>query len=138
MMNYLLRALACLALFCVAAQAQLAVAVSPPKVIGQKAVVPLAMKNNFSDKIESARAAVFLLDEQGKMVGQATHWVIGGNQDRPGLAAGATNVFYFVVNNATHLPMTNLTTKVTFNRIVLEGSKLADVNKDVSVIQTAK
>src|SRR5437879_9893979 len=61
----------CLALFCVCAvQAQLAVSIAPPKVSGQKAVVTLAMKNNFAEKVESARAVVFLFDEQGKMVGQ--------------------------------------------------------------------
>jgi hypothetical protein len=53
------------------AQAQLAVTVTRVKVTGQKAIVPLAMKNNFDQKVESARAAVFLLDEQGKMAGQA-------------------------------------------------------------------
>src|SRR6266446_10984879 len=68
------------------ASAQLAVTVSPVKVSGQKAVVPLAMKNNFAEKVESARAVVFLLDEQGKMVGQMTRWVIGGTRDKPVLA----------------------------------------------------
>ena len=38
-----------------AASAQLSVTVSPPKTVGQKAVVPLAMKNGLSDKVESAR-----------------------------------------------------------------------------------
>lgn len=75
-----------LAVLCVAvnvtAQAQLAVTVSPPKIVGQKAVVPLAMKNGFAERIESARAVVFLLDEKGKMIGQGTRWVIGGSQDK--------------------------------------------------------
>ena len=38
----------------------------------QKAVVPLGMKNNFTEKVESARAVCFLLNEQGKVVGQST------------------------------------------------------------------
>src|SRR5882724_4977164 len=71
--------------------AQLAVTVSPPRIIGQKAIVPLALKNGFTEKIESARAAVFLFDEQGKMAGQATRWVIGGSKEIPGLAPGKTN-----------------------------------------------
>jgi hypothetical protein len=79
------------------ARAQLAVTVSPVRVTGQKAIVPLVMKNTFADKIESARAACFLLDEKGKMVGQGTRWVVGGTKDRPGLAAGATNTFQFVI-----------------------------------------
>jgi hypothetical protein len=73
-------------LFCaISLQAQLAVTVSPPKIVGQKTVVKLAMKNNLADKVESARAVCFLLDDQGTMVGQSTQWVIGGTKDRPAL-----------------------------------------------------
>jgi hypothetical protein len=56
--------------------AQLAVTVLPPKVVGQKAVVQLKLKNDLADEIESARAACFLLDDQGKIVGQSTKWVV--------------------------------------------------------------
>ena len=135
-MSYLRRTLFCLALFCVAAgQAQLAVTVSPPKVTGSKAIVPLTMKNNFTEKVESARAVVFLLDEQGKMIGQATRWVIGGSNERPGLVAGATNVFHFVITSVKPFTTTNLTAKVSFNRVVLAGVKLADVNKDIQIVK---
>jgi len=120
------------------AQAQLAVTVSPVKVTGQKAIVPLAMKNNFTEKIESARAAVFLLDEQGKMVGQSTKWVIGGSRDKPGLASGATNSFHFVIASEKPFTSTNLAAKVQFNRVVLEGGKMADVTKEVGITPAAK
>ena len=122
------------------AQAQLAVTVLPTKVTGQKAIVPLALKNNFPEQIESARAVVFLLDEQGKAVGQpTTRWVIGGSNTN-GLAAGATNAFYFVLplaetnsRQSVKSLSTNLTAKVSFTRIVLEGGKLADVNQAVQI-----
>ena len=120
------------------AQAQLAVTVSPVKVTGQKAIVPLALKNNLGEKVESARAAVFLLDEQGKILGQATKWVIGGTKDKPGLAAGATNAFHFVIAADKPFTTTNLTAKVTFNRVVLVGGKLADANKNVTVTTATK
>jgi hypothetical protein len=48
----------------IAAHAQLAVTVSPPNVMGQKAVVPLAMTNGFTDRVESARAVVFVPSRQ--------------------------------------------------------------------------
>jgi hypothetical protein len=115
-------------------QAQLAVTVSPVKITGQKAIVPLAMRNNFAGNIESARAVVFLLDEQGKAVGQpTTRWVIGGSQDKPGLAAGATNAFHFVITSDKPFATTNLIAKVSFSRVVLEGGKLGDVRKDVQI-----
>lgn len=122
-----------------AAHAQLAVTVFPPSVISQKAVVPLAIRNGFAEKIESARAVVFLLDEQGKSVGQpTTRWVIGGSQGKSGLAAGATNAFHFVIASDRPFAATNLTAKVTFSRVVLEGGKLADVVRAVSVTEAVK
>lgn len=120
-------------LFHLLANAQLAVTVLPPKVVGQKAVVLLAMKNNSAEKVESARAVVFLLDDYGKVVAQGTRWVIGGSPNKAGLASGATNAFHFVIASDNPLSTTNLTAKVSFNRVVLEGGKLADVNKSVKV-----
>jgi hypothetical protein len=114
------------------ASAQLAVTVSPVKATGQKAIVPLAIKNNFTSQIESARAVCFILDDQGKMVGQATQWVIGGTDQKAGLAPGATNVFNFVVTATKPFITTNLTAKVTFSRVVLEGGKLVDPAKQVT------
>lgn len=124
-----------LALESLAAHAQLAVTVSPPKVTGSKAVVKLDMKNGFNNKIESARVVVFLLDEQGKTVGRpATRWVIGGSNTN-GLAAGATNAFNFVITADKPFAATNLTAKVSFSRVVLEGGKLANPVQDVHIVQ---
>lgn len=127
-----------LLLVAVLAQAQLTVTVSPVKVTGQKAVVPLALKNNLGGNIESARAVVFLLDEHGKAVGQpTTRWVIGSLQtatsNTNGLAAGATNAFHFVITSDRPFTTTNLTAKVQFSRVVLAGGKVADVNKTVQI-----
>ncbi len=121
-----------------AVHAQLAVTVSPTRIAGQKAIVPLAMRNGFSERIDSARAVIFLLDDQGNMVGQSTRWVIGGSQDKPGLAAGATNAFHFVIASDKPFLSTNLTTKVTFSRVVLEGGKLADATKSVQIQQVGE
>jgi len=125
----------CFVLFCSlgSAPAQLRVIVSPPKITAQKAIVPLAIKNSFSQKIQSARAVVFLLDEQGKVTSQATRWVIGGSQDKSGLAPSATNSFYFVITNDKPFTTTNLTAKVQFTRVILENGKLADPKKDVEI-----
>lgn len=122
-----------LAAFSILGHAQLAVTVLPPRITAQKVVVPLAIRNGFSEKVESARAAVFLLDEQGKMVGNASRWVIGGTKTASGLAPGATNAFSFVVRADRPITTTNLTTKVSFSRLVLEGGRLADPNKSVVV-----
>lgn len=120
------------------AVAQLAVTVSAVQVVGQKAIVPLAFKNGLAQNVESARAVVFVLDEQGKVVSQATRWVIGGSQSKGGLTPGATNAFHFVIASQKPFATTNLTVKVSFSRVVLAGGKLADVNKDVTIENARK
>jgi len=116
--------------------AELAVTLSPIKTEGQKTIVSLVMRNNFAEVIESARAAVFLLDENGKLVGQASKWVIGGtshtgSEKKRGLPSGGTNSFYFVITATKPFTTTNFTAKVSFSRVVLEGGKLADMRNAV-------
>jgi len=111
----------------------LAVVVAAPKIIGQKAVVQLKMKNNLADKVESARAVCFLLDDQGKMAGQATKWVIGGTKDRPALEPKGETTFNFVITSSQPFTTTNLIAKVSFNRVILENRQAADVNKTVTI-----
>jgi len=113
--------------------AQLALTISPPKVASNKAVVKLGLTNNLPEKIESARAVVFLLDDQGRMVGQKTDWIVGGTKDSPSLEPGKGTDFNFVVTTIHPLTATNLTTRVTVTRILLEDGKVADVNKDVTI-----
>jgi hypothetical protein len=126
----------CLVLFCAAvtAQAQLAVTVSPPQIVGQKIVVKLTMRNNLPDKIESARAACFLSDKNSKVIGQSTKWVIGEN----GLEPKGKTMFNFVVSVRQAFPTTNLTAKVTFSRVILDSGPMVNVQQNVTVIMSAK
>jgi hypothetical protein len=121
------------ALLCVSAQAQLAITVSPPKITGQKVVVPLAMTNNLAEQVTSARAVCFLLDEQGKMVGQSSKWVIGGTKSQPALEPKTGTTFNFVITSSQPFPTTNLMAKVSFSRVILDGGRPANAIKDVSV-----
>jgi hypothetical protein len=59
--------------------------------------------------------------------------VIGGSQDKAGLAAAASRTFNFVVTSPQPFTTTNLTAKISFSRVVLDGGKLADVRQSVSV-----
>ena len=111
------------------AEATLSVKVNEPKKAGDKAVIKLTLKNTFAEKIESARAVIFLINDEGKVVGQATRWVIGGSKDKPALEPGKEITFNFVVS--AEKPFTK--TKLTFSRIILQGGMLADVNKDVQI-----
>jgi hypothetical protein len=110
------------------------VTVTPPKVVGQKAVVQLKMKNGLGEAVKSARAVCFLLDDHGQMVGQSTKWVVG--QNHANLEPKGETTFNFVVTSPQPFTTTNLTAKVSFSRVVLDGDKLADVKQDVSVVTT--
>jgi hypothetical protein len=114
------------------AHAQLAVAVSPVKITGSRAVVPLAMKNVFSEKIESARAVCFLLDEHGEMLANSSKWVIGGKASTA-LAPSTERTYEFVLQGARPFTTTNLTAKVSFTRLVLEGGRVVEPSKNVTV-----
>jgi hypothetical protein len=116
------------------ASAQLVVTVSPPEIIGQIAVVKLTMKNNLTNKVESARAACFLLDGQGKMIGQSTKWIIG----KGGLEPKGEATFNFVVSSHQSFTTTNLTAKVTFSRLNLTSGPVADLQNEVIVNTLAK
>lgn len=126
-MRYLF--LAAMLLCAASAGAQLAVNVLPVQVFGQKAVVQLKMKNNLADKVESARAACFLMDGQGKVIGQATKWVIG----KSGLESKSQVTFNFVVSSRAPFTTTNLTARVTFSRVNLDSGPVADVAHEVVV-----
>jgi hypothetical protein len=112
-----------------ATHAQLAVSVSPPKTTGSKTLVKVEMLNVFPEKVESARAACFLLDAQGKIVGQSTKWVIGGSKDRPPLEPDKKTSFHFVIETDKDVSKA----EVVFNRLVLDGGKLADIPSGVKI-----
>ena len=120
--------------FITVAQAQLSVIIAPPKITGQKALVLLTMTNKFDASIDAARAACFLRDEQGQIVGHSTKWVIGENKTKLESKHGTT--FNFVLPVRQPLVATNLSAKVIFSRVVLAGGKLANPEKDVTVTTT--
>jgi hypothetical protein len=112
--------------------AALVMQVATPKTVGNKAIVQLELKNTFTNNIESVRAVMFLLDDQGKMVGQSAHWIIGGTKDKPGVAPAGKTAYDFVVT--TDKPFTK--TKVMVNRIILEHGESANPLKDAQIVQT--
>jgi hypothetical protein len=93
------------------------------------------MKNSFSSGIKSARAAVFVSDDQGTMIGQASRWVIGGTKDRPALNADKETTYNFVVQTPNTFSSTNVTVRVNFTSVTLEDGARVDIRKDVSIVQ---
>ena len=115
-----------------AVSAQLNVTVSQPKVTGQKAVVQLTMQNELTNEVKSARAICLLLDDQGKMVGQSTKWVIG--QKKTALEPKGEAEFNFVITTSPQpLVSSNLIAKVIFSRLILDSGKLANPQEFVTI-----
>lgn len=121
-MRIFLPVLLVMSLLTIPAQAKLSVEVAEPKQAASKVVVKLTIKNQFAEKVESVRATIFLMDAQGKVVGQTTQWIIGGTKDRPELKSDATATYNFVIT--TDKPFTKA--QLLFNRVILEGGKVAE------------
>jgi hypothetical protein len=58
---------------------------------------------------------------------------VSGTKDKPGLAPDAKTAFNFVVPLAKARTTTNLTAKVSLNRIILECGKLVEPNKGFDI-----
>jgi hypothetical protein len=116
------------------ARADLIIKSGEPKTYTQKTLIKLDLHNTFTNKIESARGVMFLLDEKGKVVGQEARWIIGGTKDRPPLAADANSIFYFVV--PTSKPF--LKTKLTITKLILEGGQQINAAQHVRIDRAVK
>ena len=64
--------------------AQLEVCLLETKQSGSKSLVKLELNNTYDQAIKDARAWVFLMDEEGKVVGNKAAWIIGGDRVEPG------------------------------------------------------
>ncbi len=112
----------------ITAPAALVVQVAPPKSTGSMAIVKMDLQNTYSEKIQGARAAMFLINDQGKVVGQLAKWIIGGGKDTKALDATAKTSYNFVV--ATDKPFVKA--KLIVTQILLDGGKPASL-KEVQI-----
>lgn len=94
-----------------------------------KVDVMLQMKNTFGEPITSARATVFLIGDEGKVVGQTTKWVIGAAPGGPALRQSASTTYHVVFSNSK--PFSS--TKIIFNKIVLQSGQLGNPSQDVVI-----
>jgi len=129
-----LSVLVVLLLTAVVAPAALVVQIAPPKTTGSKVIVKLDLQNTYTNKIQSVRAAVFLLNDQGKVVGQSTSWIIGGGKDKPALDSNAKTTYNFLV--PIDKPFTKA--KLMVERILLENGSLGNALKDVQISDASK
>lgn len=115
-----------------ASWAELIVSVAPPIAVGDRTLVKLEMVNGFFETVKSARATCFLLNHEGKMVGQTSQWVIGGSNEKRSIKPGETNFFNIVIG-IPNQSSTNLAAKVIFTHLNLENGVKRDPLADVVI-----
>jgi hypothetical protein len=102
-----------------------------------KAIVTLSAKNTFPQPIRSAKAWVFAMDADGKVVGHQSSWIIapaGNGQSTSGLDADAESEFNIVLNTERNM----VSSKVTFTKIILADGTSVDPKKHVISLSDAK
>lgn len=128
--NYLLVSLVFISMGIASSKADIVIKVGKPITSGSTTRIELEMENTFDEVIESARATVFLIDQQGKITGKAARWVIGGTKEKPNLAPGKKTTFQFVLLNGGPF----ITSRITFSRIVFEGGRVVDMSKSLDML----
>ena len=116
-----------------AAFANLEVSVASLESASNKTLVKLDTKNTFDQGIKDARAWVFLMDADGKVVGNQAQWIIGGDSSEKEPLKAEDSQTFKVAISTTSKPMT---VKVTFSKIILaDGTK---VNPHKSLVAKSK
>lgn len=105
-----------------AASANLEVSVASLESASNKTLVELDTKNTFDQGIKDARAWVFLMDAEGKVVGNQSQWIIGGDSSQKESLEAEDSQTFKVAISTTSKPTT---AKVTFSKIILaDGTKV--------------
>ena len=116
-----------------AAFANLEVSVASLESASNKTLVKLDTKNTFDQGIKDARAWVFLMDAEGKVVGNQAQWIIGGDSSQKAPLEAEDSQTFKVAISTTSKPTT---AKVTFSKIILaDGTK---VNPHKSLVAKSK
>ncbi|MEM9400686.1 MAG: hypothetical protein AAF984_10810 [Verrucomicrobiota bacterium] len=98
---------------------------------GNKGAVKLKLKNGFDQGIRSARVWVFMFDDEGKVAGNQSQWLFGGEGEGPGLEDSQEKDYIVPVESVK--PFSSA--QVTFSRIILEDGTTPD--PQTSVIEAA-
>lgn len=86
-----------------------------------QALVALDVKNTMSQSLYAARAWVFLMDDDGKVVGNEAQWIISAETSPP-LETGKQRTYNLVLPSSGKAA----TAKVIFSRIVMEDGTTPD------------
>ena len=105
--------------------------------VGQKALIKLELNNTYGQALKGARVWVFLMDQDGRVVGEKAQWIVGGNNatktdsQNSTLESGKRNEYAVAVNTlrAQKEDEEPFTAKVTFSRLILNDGTLLNPQK---------
>lgn len=125
------------------------VAVVDTQSTSDKSLVKIKARNAFDQGVKGARAWVFLMDDQGRVVGQRAQWIIGG-EPKPSHVPSKIPVPQASLNAEDEAEYTIMVahdsqrggaptrTKITFSRIILEDGTLVNPQKAVKPLEENK
>lgn len=116
--------------------AQEAIFVSKPEVIADdpgRATVEFKMENKLVSPVKGARAWVFLMGNDGKVVGNHAQWVVSKDKKNT-LPAGETQTYKMAMQVQGEVT----SAKVVFSRIILEDGSTPDPRKIVKALPEEK
>lgn len=133
-----------LSLSILCADGQITVALSKTEQIGQQALVKIELNNNYDQSIKGVRIWVFMMDQNGKVVGEKAQWIVGGdNSNKPdfqntALESGNINEYTVAVDTlrAQTEDEEPFKARVTFSRLILSDGTLLNPQKSVIASKT--
>ncbi len=126
-MKYLLPVIILILYYSPTLRANLEVALTSTESTANKSLVKFKAKNTFSQGIQGARAWVFLMDNEGKVVGQKAQWVIGGKKEKDSLEIDNESEYSVVVDTKSKPTQT----KITFSKLILADGSSVNPQKHV-------
>ena len=121
------------------ANAQVEIRLTETKQVGQKALVKMELNNGYSQALKGARVSVFMMDEEGKVVGQKAQWIVGGDDatktdsQNSALESGKKNEYAVAVNTLRGQTEDEepFKARITFSRLILNDGTLLNPQKAV-------
>ena len=100
--------------------ANLEISITDVESNGNSGIVHMKLKNSFEQGVRSARIWVFMLDDEGKVVGNQAQWLFNGEGEKSSLEVEEERDSTVMVESENPFS----TAKATFSRIIMEDGTI--------------
>jgi len=91
---------------------------------GKSGEFELKLKNTFDKSVKSARVWVFMFDDDGKVAGNQSQWLFGGDGNKEDQPLVGEEERSFIVPVQSQKPFSSV--QVTLSRIIMEDGSMPD------------